>query len=370
MKTEFKYQLQPGSKKHLCPACGKQRFVRYFDSETGELLPERFGRCDREINCGYHLNPYKAGYLTDQEQSHWNPPPPPKPQPPTYISQKLFRQSLKNYNQNNFTTWLSSLFDLATVNELVNRYHIGTSKHWPGATVFWQIDQNGMIHTGKIMLYDQATGKRIKLPFAHITWVHKAAKLQNFNLKQCYFGEHLLTVNKSTPAAIVESEKTAIIASVYLPQFTWLAVGSLTNINAEKFKPLAGGKVVLWPDLNCFDRWSNKANELLREFPGTRITVSDLLEKNCTPGDRAKGLDLADYLINFNPRLFQEHKKTLPDLIREQWQQLNPKNWIIAPEKHPVITSYNLRILTEDLNRENGLHITPNQYLQEFLNLN
>ncbi|NLH33797.1 MAG: hypothetical protein GX470_07695 [Lentimicrobium sp.] len=370
MKTAYKYQLQPGSKKHLCPACGKRRFVRYIDKETGELLPERFGRCDREINCGYNLNPYKAGYLTNTEQNTWNPPPPPKPQPSSYINPELFRQSLKNYNQNNFTTWLTSLLDLATVNELVSRYHIGTSKHWPGATVFWQIDQNGLIHSGKIMLYNQYDGKRIKEPYNHINWVHKVANLQNFNLSQCYFGEHLLAFNPTKPIALVESEKTAIIASVYLPQFNWLAVGSLNNLSIEKFRPLAGRKIALWPDLNCFGKWSQKATELQKEYPRTSITVSDLLEKKCTFIERQKGFDLADFLTNFNPRLFQEHKKTLPELIREQWQGLNQKNWIISPIKYPTITRYNLEILTEDLNRKNGLNITPNQYLQEFLKLN
>lgn len=317
MIKNFKYQLQSGSKKHLCPSCGKRRFVRYIDQETGELLPQKYGRCDRELNCSYHLNPYKTGYLSHSEGKTYTPPPSPspKPQPPTYISPELFSQSLKNYNQNNFTNWLSSLFDVNTVSELVSRYHIGTSKHWPGATLFWQVDQSGLIRTGKIMLYNQDNGKRIKEPYNHITWAHKAAKLKNFNLEQCYFGLHLLTANPTKPVALVESEKTAIIASVYLPAFTWLAVGSLTNLNREKFRPLAGRKIALWPDLNCFDRWSNKAKELQREFPGTRITVSDLLEKNCSPGERQKGFDLADYLINFNPRLFQEKKKTIAELI-------------------------------------------------------
>ena len=86
------------------------------------------------------------------------------------------------------------------------------------------------------MLYDGCTGKRIKQPYNHITWVHSLLKQQlkentskfldsdmlslfeNFNLKQCLFGEHLLPANPLMQVAIVESEKTAIIASMFFPQ--------------------------------------------------------------------------------------------------------------------------------------------------------
>jgi hypothetical protein len=42
--------------------------------------------------------------------------------------------------------------------ELIAQFYIGTSKHWPGATIFWQIDHQGRIRTGKIMLYDPRGG--------------------------------------------------------------------------------------------------------------------------------------------------------------------------------------------------------------------
>ena len=42
------------------------------------------------------------------------------------------------------------------------------------------------------MLYDPTTGKRVKEPFNHISWVHKVIKQPEFELKQCLFGEHLL----------------------------------------------------------------------------------------------------------------------------------------------------------------------------------
>lgn len=82
--------------------------------------------------------------------------------------------------------------------------------------------------------------------------------IQDFNLRQCLFGEQQLTA-RASPVAIVESEKTAITASAYLPDFIWLACGSLTNLTADKCRVLTGRKVVLFPDLKCFDKWRDRA---------------------------------------------------------------------------------------------------------------
>lgn len=150
------------------------------------------------------------------------------------------------------------------------------------------------------MLYSPATGKRVKEPFNHINWVHKALKQPEFELRQCLFGEHLL-IDKTKPVAIVESEKTAVIASVYLPQFIWVAVGSLTNLNAEKCSILKGRIVTLFPDLNGFDKWSSKAKELSHL---AIFTVSDLLERKATEAEKKQGFDLADYLIKYDYKAF------------------------------------------------------------------
>jgi hypothetical protein len=40
--NKHRYSLEKGSKKHHCPDCGKKRFVRFVDIETGEYLPEQF----------------------------------------------------------------------------------------------------------------------------------------------------------------------------------------------------------------------------------------------------------------------------------------------------------------------------------------
>jgi hypothetical protein len=63
---QYQYILEKGSKKHICPGCGKKSLVRYLNSEDNNYLPEQYGRCDRESKCGYNSNPYNDGY------TNWN----------------------------------------------------------------------------------------------------------------------------------------------------------------------------------------------------------------------------------------------------------------------------------------------------------
>lgn len=47
-------------------------------------------------------------------------------------------------------------------------YHVGTSAKWGGATVFWQIDANEQVRSGKIILYNSETGHRVKEPHSYV----------------------------------------------------------------------------------------------------------------------------------------------------------------------------------------------------------
>ncbi|MBK9722137.1 MAG: hypothetical protein IPO78_11055 [Saprospiraceae bacterium] len=190
--------------------------------------------------------------------------------------------------------YLEKLFGYEMTNQLISKYHIGTSKKWNNSTIFWQVDISSKIRTGKIMLFNPISGKRVKEPFNYIYWVHCSLKDSSFNLQQCFFGEHLLKDEPSKPVAIVESEKTAIIASVYLPEFIWLAVGSINNLSTERCKVLQGRNVVLYPDLNAFDKWQQKAMALSGV---ANFKVSDLLESNASEPEKQQGLDLGDYLF-------------------------------------------------------------------------
>jgi len=225
--------------------------------------------------------------------------------PISLLDNEILKKSLVGYKANHFVTLLISLFGEGITSDLISKYYIGTSKYWDSATVFWQIDSKGKIRTGKIMLYDPHTGKRVKEPHKCITWVHTALKLKDYNLKQCLFGEHLL-IGSSKPIALVESEKTAIISSVYLPQFLWLATGGISNLKLERCNVLKGKNVTLFPDTNSYKEWSEKARELSNI---TNFKVSDLLESKASEIDKQKGYDIADVLMGFNYKEFIKPKE-------------------------------------------------------------
>jgi len=301
----YRYKLYKEPKKQICPNCKKRRFVRYIDLEKNEILPDSVGRCDREISCGYHLTPKQYfetnGVLTTYHSSKIKTET--RKEQPTYHSFQLVSQSGRNFKQNNFIQYLKSIFSEDQIKRIILRYLLGTSSHWEGATVFWQIDRNNLVRGGKIMLYSSSTGKRVKKPYNHITWVHsvllKKRVISNYTLSQCLFGSHLLNNEQNKPVAIVESEKTACIMSELFDRYHWLACGSLSNINLKMFNGIKKRKIVLYPDLSidqkAFINWKTKSDQLAKN--GFNISVSSLLEEKCTVSQREHGLDIADFFI-------------------------------------------------------------------------
>ena len=343
--NHHRYILEPykGMKTRFrCPSCQQRdkTFSLYIDTETGEHIHPSVGRCNRESNCGHHYTPKQ--YFRDNNISFDTPQPKaykprqvtPPPKPVSFIPVEVFKASLKSHETNHFVQFLIKLLGVEVASQLVSRYFIATSKHWNGATVFWQIDIQGKVRTGKIMLYSPTTGERAKNLEPPVYWAHKALKQPEFELRQCLFGEHLL-IDKTKPVAIVESEKTAVIASVYLPQFLWVAVGSLANLNAEKCSVLKGRTVTLFPDLNGFEKWSSKAKELSHI---ANFTISDLLERKATETEKKQGYDFADYLIKCDYKAFAiaepEATDTPPAVqplvevnVIEQLELQKPESW-------------------------------------------
>ena len=329
LTTMYRYSLDKSSKKFTCPNCQKKTFVKYFDNEERHYLDSTIGRCDRESNCKYHKSPSEKNYtITPVETIK---------KARSLVDEIEVTSLIKDFKCNNFIQFLKKHFTNEKIKESILKYSLGTSSHWNGATVFWQIDHQQKVRTGKVMLFDINNGKRIKEPYPHINWMHKILKLQDYELKQCLFGLHLINQYKRQTIAIVESEKTAIMMSMFAPEYLWLATGSKTNFKNELLEPIKNYKIIAFPDKSEFNDWSKKTNELQKN--GFEIKCSRLIEDK----DVENGYDLADHYID---------KKTTT--IKYTNTENEVKN---LAKKNPVILSL---IKTFDL---------VDKYFNDFINI-
>ena len=125
-------------------------------------------------------------------------------------------------------------------------------------------------------------------------------RLPDFNLRQCFFGEHLLPMNRGKPVAIVESEKTALVAAYYLPEYVWLASGGKNGcFNTDALRVLRARQVILYPDIGATEQWRQKLTQL-RNI-GIEASIFSYLEEVATDNERTAGLDIADYLLQIEP---------------------------------------------------------------------
>jgi len=357
-----RYSLEKGSKKHHCPDCNKKTFVLYIETETGNYLPEQYGRCDRESNCSYHLNPYLDGYakaIQEQEKgnrsefpNNWKPKrkkaiPQPTPEP-VFFHFETFLQTLQpeRYEKNTFIQNLfyrvQFPFEVDEVTKVIQLYRLGTvaNGYRAGANTFPFIDIKGNVRAVQVKHFDEqnhTTGTdflhsiienhhtRNNKPLPE--WLEKYTK-QDKRIS-CLFGEHLLSKYHSNPVALVEAPKTAVYGTLYfgLPEtpesLIWLAVYNKSSFSFDKLKILQGRFVYVFPDLskdgNTFKEWETKAKEYESRLPGTRFIFSDLLEQLAPERDKGEGNDLADYLIKQDWRLFRKRN------IQEQPPQPEPE---------------------------------------------
>ena len=219
-----------------------------------------------------------------------------QPKPTDYIDSNIMRRSLTNYDKNPLFSFFTGMFGKKEASRLFQLYHVGTSKKWGGSTVFWQIDRQGRVRAGKIMLYNPATGHRVKEPKSYVSWVHTELGLEHFNMKQCLFGEHLLADYPTKAVAIVESEKSALVASHFMPDFVWLATGGIHGcFKVDNIGVLKNRAVIFCPDLGAKKIWLEKVK--LLSSVCSKVVFSDKLEQCATNEQREKGLDIADFLL-------------------------------------------------------------------------
>ena len=223
------------------------------------------------------------------------------------------------------------------------RYRLGKSRQ--GGVIFWQIDQEDRIHDGKVMYYREDCHRDKR---HHPNWVSSLISRRNHwkghQGSHCLFGLHLLydeqyelsdyegmgfdawystmkakyaplyalnsfelytMSHQPRPVAIVEAEKSAVILSEHFPEYLWMATGGLGEVQAEKFRPLRGRKVIFFPDTDtdgtAYRRWYEAAQEVQRQlwWEGCPpIYVSPLLEQRATSSQKERKIDITDFLLD------------------------------------------------------------------------
>ena len=299
--------------RHTCPNCGDRHSFAYYVDDSGVPLHPSVGRCNHESSCGYHYTPKE--YFHDRPECRTTKSfsfDKKKPERKTgqasrqtvtgYISPQYVERSQSVHS--NFFRFISSLLGSyygskakEVLRRLLEEYRLGATRD--GAVIFWQIDRNDKVRTGKVMHYNPEDGHRIKRGLTSaVNWIHSILKKQQvlpeeWQLSQCLFGEHLLKSNPGKVVVLVESEKSAVIGSAIFPGYVWLATGGKSQMREEKLRALTGRTVLLFPDVDGYAEWKQRAGSMTF----CRAIVSDIIERNATPKQRADHIDIADWII-------------------------------------------------------------------------
>ncbi len=247
-------------------------------------------------------------------QNNYTPIAPPKPAPT--VQQKFFDREMvvnqliteKNYHKNTFAWYLINRFggtkdvngNVITRERILSvfrNYALMLGKT-DSAVWFPYIDLKKRVCNVKTMNYEVREGicsqdlKRIK-----DSTPYPLGKLANGYEYSCLFGTHLITPDSII--CLVESEKTAIIASIFynFPNFVFLATGSLGGINKVRFIANLDNEIRFFPDFDDHvgkQLFKEKAFELAKKGKKTRY-VADYFDY--LPPELREKSDLADCLI-------------------------------------------------------------------------
>ena len=294
----------------------------------------------------------KYNIEVDDVPLDWTPPPPrptPPPLPTLYIPMSIVksRTSLEN---NTLVEWIRTGIKWDTVqrkrvDEVLTAYLVGSSVY--GHTIFWQIDNEGKVRTGKMMKY-KTDGHRDKTAAWNFDYIHAALFRDQrhpeyddtkMEVRQCLFGLHLMNHYKYKDVAqtvcIVESEKTALLMAIAYgnnAKQVWMACGGLGSLNATRLAPLIADRrnIILYPDRDGIEAWRQKAEQLHYD----RVTVDTTPVTQWWRPEDGEKADIADVVI----RILNERQpiKTIAD-VKEA-----------MPKAAPLIDKMNLTIADDE----------------------
>ena len=345
--AEYYYRADPQGKPYIHDYALSKRY--YPISAYGQAYNLDFHTALGELCQKYRIeSPYtEVGWPRNSPtRSRKNQPIIRSKEPIDYLSMYVYQKSQSHFERNGFYQYLCRLFDKERASSLFAQYRLGTSRQWTYentlATCFPQIDRSGNLRQVKVIPFHPRTGRRAKdhddarrfstrtgqyeIDTAGKVWFagKSLAGDSSANLKQCFFGEHLLKQDPDKPVALVEGESTAIVCSAYWDKYIWLATGGSTGCRwyePDMMDVCKGRDVILWPDTGKYDDWSSRSTPLQRQ--GYRIQVSCYVQHNAPNG--ATNLDLRDLLTG--PRWFRDNKLIFGEVLEVGLCDTYPPSW-------------------------------------------
>jgi len=307
------FSVNPNKNCYKCFSCGAGGDAVKF------LMEYKGSRLSYPDALRYLAKKYNIVIPDDDGSDRWKNVKPAKPREIVEVHKDLLvmprsmvLMTAKNQQPNIFIDWFRHLpwandptnNQLSRVKETLWLYCVGG---WTdGRVCFWQIDEQGRPHGGKLMRYGN-DGKRDKTE--NPGWMHnqkgirEQLDLEHNEYRATLFGLHLLNRYPQATINIVESEKTALIcANAYghPERSLWMACGGLKFLKLESLQPLIdqGRRVWLWPDKDGVEDWKQKCEHLLSD----RVSITTrYLEENWVPDDGEKA-DVADIILRLIKR--------------------------------------------------------------------
>ena len=257
---------------------------------------------------------------------------------------ELAKRYLGNENKNPLIQWLYALpmdeLDSKRLRMVLGLYLVGTSvaEDTNGWTIWWQVDDNMKVRTGKLMAYGDDGHRRKDLKYS-FNFVHsmllRAGRWSDkqFRVETCLFGLHLIDIFPNAEVCIVESEKSALICAAFTDprERLWMATAGKSNLTRAKLQPLIdrGRYIVLYPDHDGFDEWKAAA----KRIGYNKLSVSNKILTEWLPMDGEKA-DIADIVLRMLQGIEETEEEkiarrlgmdTIPDELRTLINNLNLK---------------------------------------------
>lgn len=260
----YKWTLRKGGRKERCPQCGKLRFVPFVLTDDPSVKAGReYGRCDREQSCGYFRYP---GRDVKCESDRKHIPEPPKE--PILFPPDIALCDVGISANSLFRAYAAIFGTGGLLANVMTAYMCGTGGR--GECIYNQFDGTH-VRTAKAIMYGKG-GHRLKVEDGGLPvwWLHKSPAMRQYTegreLKQCFFGQHLLRICPNADVYVVEGEKTAVLMAALDSMRgkagrLWIACGGSQMLKgAIDLMPLVGRRVTLIPDDGQYWNWVRVAN--------------------------------------------------------------------------------------------------------------